>query len=99
MIMFRIGDYVGAQELEDNAQPVFGRIYEVKYGYVRFKLVFEYMIKTAEGEITGPWRDSLVWPDISAHVDYPHHPGMLYDCPACEAIMKDKEGDHDEFDH
>lgn len=20
-----------------------------------------------------------------AHVDYPHHPGTLYDCPACEA--------------
>lgn len=25
------------------------------------------------------------------HVDYPHWPGTLYDCPACEAQMKDEE--------
>jgi len=22
---------------------------------------------------------------MSDHVDYPHEPGYLYDCPACEA--------------
>lgn len=26
------------------------------------------------------------------HVDYPHHPGTLYDCYACEEIM-DEEND------
>lgn len=25
------------------------------------------------------------------HVDYPHWPGTLYDCPACEAQMQDEE--------
>lgn len=24
------------------------------------------------------------------HVDYPHHPGTLYDCPACEEIMREE---------
>ena len=23
--------------------------------------------------------------DTLTHVDYPHEPGRLYDCPACEA--------------
>lgn len=22
--------------------------------------------------------------NLTEHVDYPHHPGQLYDCPACE---------------
>lgn len=29
------------------------------------------------------------------HVDYPHHPGTLYDCPACEqgaCVCVDGEG-------
>jgi hypothetical protein len=25
--------------------------------------------------------------DTAAHVDYPHEPGMLYDCPPCEQIL------------
>lgn len=25
------------------------------------------------------------------HVDYPHHPGTLYDCEACEEIMETEE--------
>lgn len=25
---------------------------------------------------------------IMAHVDYPHHPGTLYDCPSCEWLME-----------
>lgn len=24
-------------------------------------------------------------PDMSEHTDYPHEPGRLYDCPACES--------------
>jgi len=27
------------------------------------------------------------------HVDYPHWPGTLYDCYACEVIMADEEND------
>jgi len=30
------------------------------------------------------------------HVDYPHWPGTLYDCPACEA-SGELEEDADEF--
>lgn len=39
------------------------------------------------------------------HADYPHEPGTLYDCPACELIMaeeaeeaapfEDDRGEHD----
>jgi hypothetical protein len=25
------------------------------------------------------------------HVDYPHHPGTLYDCPPCEALMSEED--------
>jgi hypothetical protein len=28
---------------------------------------------------------NLVSPEPDRHVDYPHTPGTLYDCPACEA--------------
>lgn len=27
-----------------------------------------------------------VWFVSMVHVDYPHHPGTLYDCPACETV-------------
>jgi hypothetical protein len=30
---------------------------------------------------------------MSEHADYPHHPGYLYDCPACEAHCYCKPGD------
>ncbi|MFF5973718.1 hypothetical protein ACFY7C_19535 [Streptomyces sp. NPDC012769] len=29
--------------------------------------------------------------DEPEHVDYPHWPGTLYDCPACEAQMAEEE--------
>ncbi len=32
------------------------------------------------------------------HVDYPHEPGTLYDCPPCEEIMAQEELE-DNTDH
>lgn len=29
---------------------------------------------------------------MSEHVNYPHYPGYLYDCPACEAECHCTEG-------
>lgn len=29
--------------------------------------------------------------DLIIHADYPHHPGTLYDCPACEVILAERE--------
>ena len=31
--------------------------------------------------------------DEQEHVDYPHEPGTLYDCPACEAIWENEESE------
>lgn len=31
-------------------------------------------------------RSSYRVPNAPKHVDYPHHAGTLYDCPACEEI-------------
>lgn len=77
---YLIGDYVGAQEADEiNPQPVFGRIESM--GFTASEGIF---IRTAEGELTGPWSEDQIWHDPSYHVDYPHHPGTLYDCPACE---------------
>lgn len=77
---YRIGDYVGANQ--DN--PVFGRVFEsfMEQGWT---------IRLTDGTITGPWSEAVMWRDISAHVDYPHWPGTLYDCPACEAIMETEQ--------
>lgn len=35
---------------------------------------------TVDGVVYDEW----VVEDIIPHVDYPHEPGTLYDCPACE---------------
>lgn len=78
MIEYRIGDYVGAQNQEEwnKDAPVFGRIESWDGGW---------FVRTGDQELTGPWSQDEIWPDPSAHVDYPHHPGTLHDCPACEA--------------
>lgn len=77
---YRIGDYVGA----NRDAPVFGRVAEdfMEQGWT---------VRKADGTLTGPWSEADMWRDISAHVDYPHHPGTLYDCPACEAIMETED--------
>lgn len=81
MTEFRIGDNVGAQDDDMiNPQPVFGKIESIDY------LHEQYWINTGAGQLAGPYPYDQVWPDPSAHVDYPHEPGMLYDCPACEAM-------------
>jgi hypothetical protein len=33
----------------------------------------------------GIWGETADQPNRAGHVDYPHTPGTLYDCPACEA--------------
>lgn len=71
---FLLGDYVGA----DPAAPVFGKIHEIRHD--------GYLIKTHDG-LTGPYPPEDLWHDPSAHVDYPHEPGTLYDCPMCEVMM------------
>jgi hypothetical protein len=32
------------------------------------------------------------------HHDYPHFPGYLFGCPACEAIMDEEDEDDEEPD-
>lgn len=86
---FIIGDYVGAMhpDLAIKQGPVYGRVTKIAYD--------GYMVTTVTGEETGPWNFEHVFHDVTAHVDYPHHPGTLYDCPGCEAIMeKDDNGDY-----
>lgn len=80
---FRIGDYVGAMEGKDGGEPTFGRVESTG-----FTPADELYIRTPSGELTGPWMvgTDTVWHDPAYHVDYPHHPGTLYDCPACEAM-------------
>lgn len=87
---FILGDYVGAMDQDDQmtSEVVFGRVTEVTSAD-------EIMVRTTEGELTGPWTRADLWHDPSHHVDYPHHPGTLYDCPACEVIMEDEEEDHE----
>lgn len=76
---FRIGDYVGAQDDDMiNPQPVFGRIHEIRYD--------GYLVRTVDGQNFGPYPSEHVWLDPCAHVDYPHWPGTLHGCPACEAM-------------
>lgn len=89
MIQYHIGDYVGAMEGKDGGEPTFGVIESTG-----FTPADELYIRTAEGELTGPWSTHLdtVWKDPANHVNYPHHPGTLHDCPACEASG---ELDHD----
>jgi len=42
----------------------------------------------------GPGGEPLPLPRLAdVHVDYPHHPGHLYDCPACEASCHCTPGD------
>lgn len=78
---FRIGDYVGAMTA-DALELVFGRVESTG-----FTPSDEIYVRTGEGELTGPWMLGVdqVWHDPAYHADYPHHPGTLYDCPACEA--------------
>lgn len=75
---FLLGDYVGA----DQADPVFGKIETM--GWAKGEGIY---VRTATGELTGPWEPEDLWHDPSAHVDYPHEPGTLYDCPMCEVMM------------
>lgn len=35
---------------------------------------------------------------MDLHVDYPHHPGTLYDCYACEEIMDDENDENTVLD-
>lgn len=88
---YLIGDPVGALPTRGDgmAVPTYGRVIEVSDE--------EIMIRTADGELTGPWiiGSDVIFFDVTAHADYPHHPGTLYDCPGCEAIMeKDDHGDY-----
>jgi hypothetical protein len=47
---------------------------------------FLYDVETGELSIDGmpaaEWINDMT-EDEEPHVDYPHHPGTLYDCPAC----------------
>jgi len=37
---------------------------------------------------------------MTDHIDYPHWPGTLYDCPACEAQMDAEAAqEYDEQEH
>lgn len=90
LVRYRLGDPVGAYEANDPATITYGRIEAV--GFTEAEGL---TIRTATGELTGPWiidRDVIFF-DHTAHVDYPHHPGTLYDCPGCEAIMETEESD------
>lgn len=83
-----LGDPVGAQDPDDEPGITYGRIAEITYA--------GYMIRTATGELTGPWSYEHLFHDATAHLDYPHHPGTLYDCPGCEAIMETEANDDQE---
>lgn len=87
---YRNGDAVGAYEPSDPSTITYGRIEGI--GFTEAE---GFSIRTADGELTGPWfvgKDTIFF-DVTAHVDYPHHPGTLHDCPGCEALMaKEEEG-------
>lgn len=84
----RIGHLVTARHEDESA---LGRIESGHAG--------DWYVRTAEGELTGPWRAADLAEvarmdmgqfegvplDEIEHVAYPHEPGRLYDCPRCEA--------------
>ena len=83
---FLINDAVGA--LDNQAHPHYGRVESINpNGYL--------FIREANGELFGPCDVRDLFHDVTAHVDYPHHPGTLYDCPGCEAIMESDESQSD----
>jgi hypothetical protein len=43
--------------------------------------------RAADDMITNQIAEISPEPQEAEHVDYPHWPGTLYDCPACEAQM------------
>lgn len=89
---YLINDPVGVYERHDPATITYGRIESM--GFTADEGI---MVRTAEGELTGPWIEGkdVIFFDATAHANYPHHPGTLYDCPGCEAIMdKDANGDY-----
>lgn len=81
---FLINDAVGAQDPDDGAGIAYGRIVEITYA--------GYMVRSS-GERTGPWAYEHLFHDVTAHADYPHYPGTLYDCPGCEAIMPESDSE------
>lgn len=71
---YRIGEHLGAWEDDEMTT---GRVESAG-----FTPEDEIYLRTAEGELTGPWN-----PDqLHRHADYPHQPGTLYDCRVCEAM-------------
>lgn len=87
---FLINDAVGA--LDNRGHPHYGRVESINpNGYL--------FVRQADGDLFGPCDVKDLFHDVTAHVDYPHHPGTLYDCPGCEAIMdKDANGDYVDSD-
>ena len=88
---YRLDDQVGA--LDNFGHPHYGKVDEVDYDPRTERE--SYWIKESNGDRFGPCNAVDLFFDVTAHVDYPHHPGTLYDCPGCEAIMdKDDNGDY-----
>src|SRR5688500_18710265 len=75
----RLGHFVSARCADEQAT-----------GHIESGHAGEWMIRTREGELTGPWSNEDV---TLAHADYPHEPGRLYDCAACEARCHCKPGE------